>query len=138
MQTEPTANGADRVAGAILVGVGLGFGLPIPWALDRLRQTGDLPMTPWGFRAYSGPFEQLGTEPFTALAWCFAGVCAAEVVARTLLLRGDPRGAKLAAVITPPGVVLGLGFALPIYLASIPLRSGALLAGARTRRKRQS
>jgi hypothetical protein len=127
---------ADRLAAATLVLVGLGFGLPIPWALDRLAQTGELPMTPWGFRAYAGPFEQLGTDAFTALAWSFAGVCAVEVVAGSLLWRGDPRGARLAAAATPPGVALGLGFALPIYLASIPLRSAALLTGARTRQRR--
>jgi hypothetical protein len=65
-------------------------------------------------------------------------VCALEVVAGSMLWRGDRRGATVAVVATPPAVILGLGFALPIYLASIPLRSAALLAGVYARRGRQS
>jgi hypothetical protein len=115
----------------VLVAVGLGFGIPIPIVLDHLRRTGELPMTPWGFRAYSGPFEALGPERFGVLLWAFAAVCACDVVAGALTWRGDDRGPRLAAVATPPGIVLGLGFALPIYLASIPLRSVLLLMGRR-------
>ena len=88
-------------------------------------------MTPWGFRAFSGPFEALGPQAFTALLWAFGAVCAAEVVAGVFTWRGDPKGPRLAAVATIPGVGLGLGFALPIYLASIPLRTGLLLFGRR-------
>jgi len=113
------------------VAVGVGFAIPVPWAVRHLDETGELPMTPWGFRAYSGPFEALGPERFKALAWAFALVCLTDVIAGLLTWRGDRRGPRLAAVATPPGVVLGLGFALPIYLASIVLRSALLLAGRR-------
>ncbi len=122
---------ALRAAAAVLVAVGVGFGVPVPWVMRHLDETGELPMTPWGFRAYSGPFESLGPERFKALAWAFALVCLADVVAGLLTWRGDRRGPRLAAVATPPGVVLGLGFALPIYLASIVLRSLLLVAGRR-------
>jgi hypothetical protein len=122
---------ARRAAAAVLVAVGIGFGVPVPWAVDHIDRTGELPMTPWGFRAYSGPFETLGMERFKALAWAFAVVCALDVIAGILTWRGDPRGPRLAAATTPPGVVLGLGFALPIYLASIVVRSVLLIAGRR-------
>ncbi len=121
----------DRAAAAILIAIGLGFGIPTPFVLAYLARTGDLPMTPWGFRAMSGPFERLGPEAFTALGVAFAGVCAVDVVAGTLLWRGDGRGRTVAAAVTPAGVALGLGFALPFYLASIPLRSVPLLLGRR-------
>lgn len=88
-------------------------------------------MTPWGFRAYSGPFESLGPERFKLLAWAFALVCLTDVIAGVLTWRGDRRGPRLAAAATPPGVALGLGFALPIYLASVALRSILLIAGRR-------
>ena len=126
-----SVTGAHRAAAALLIAVGVGFGLPIPWAVDHLDRTGELPMTPWGFRAYSGPFEELGPERFKLLAWAFALVCLTEVIAGLLTWRGDRRGPRLAALATPPGVVLGLGFALPIYLASIVLRSLLLVAGRR-------
>src|SRR4029079_13747133 len=95
---------------------------PLPRGLANGPGTGELPMTPWGFRAMSGPFERLGPARFTACAWAFGAVCGGEVTAGVLIWRGDARGRRLAVALTPPGVVLGLGFALPIYLASIPLR----------------
>jgi hypothetical protein len=122
---------AQRAAAAVLVAIGLGFGIPTPIVLAHLARTGELPMTPWGFRALSGPFERLGPEAFTALGVAFAGICAIDVVAGTLTWRGDPRGARLAAATTIPGVALGLGFALPFYLASVPIRSVLLLRGRR-------
>lgn len=127
----PSVAGADRAAAVVLVAVGLGFGLPIPIVLDHLRRTGELPVTPFGFRAYSGPFEALGVPAFTALLGAFAAVCAVDVAAGFLTWRGDRRGPRLAAVATVPGAALGLGFALPFYLASIPIRSGLLLLGRR-------
>jgi hypothetical protein len=115
----------------VLVAVGIGFGVPVPIAVEHLDRTGELPMTPWGFRAYSGPFESLGPERFKVLAWAFALVCLADVIAGVLTWRGDRRGPRLAAVTTPPATILGLGFALPIYLASIGLRSVLLVLGRR-------
>jgi hypothetical protein len=122
---------AYSAAAAVLVAVGIGFGTPVPIVVDHLDRTGELPMTPWGFRAYSGPFESLGPERFKMLAWAFALVCLLDVLAGVLTWRGDRRGPRLAAIATPPGVVLGVGFALPIYLASIALRSLLLVTGRR-------
>jgi hypothetical protein len=122
---------AERGAAVVLASIGLGFGLAQPIVIEHLRRTGELPMTPWGFRAMSGPFERLGPDAFQALLVAFAAVCAADVAAGALVWRGDPRGARLAAVATPPGVVLGLGFALPFYLAAIPVWSALLVFGRR-------
>jgi hypothetical protein len=121
----------DRAAAAILIAIGLGFGLPTPVVLEHLRRTGELPMTPWGFRAMAGPFERLDRDAFIALLIAFGAVCAADVAAGAWIWRGDRRGRRLAAVATPPGVILGLGFALPFYLAAIPARSALLILGRR-------
>jgi hypothetical protein len=121
----------DRAAAAVLIAVGLGFGIPVPVVVDHLNRTGELPLTPWGFRAFSGPFEALGPTAFNALLWSFAAVCVTDVAAGALTWRGDGRGRRLAAVATPPGVILGLGFALPFYLAAVPLWSALLVAGRR-------
>ena len=43
------------------------FGVLMPAALYKLNRDGQLPLTPFGFRAYSGPFERLGNRGFTAL-----------------------------------------------------------------------
>lgn len=126
-----TPTDSERAAAVVLAAAGLGFGVPTPLVLDHLRRTGELPLTPWGFRAMSGPFERLGPEAFSALLVALGVVCAADVAAGVLVWRGDPRGRRLAAVATPPGIVLGFGFALPFYLAAIPLWSGLLLVRRR-------
>lgn len=131
--SRPSVPLPDRAAAATLVAVGLAFGVPIPVVVDHLRRTGELPMTPFGFRAYSGPFEALGPEAFEALVWAMAAVCAADVAAGGLTWRGDRRGPRLAAIATPAGLALGIGFALPFYLAAIPIWSVLLLAGRRKR-----
>jgi hypothetical protein len=122
---------AERAAAIALVATGLGFGLPTPLVLESLRRTGELPMTPFGFRAMSGPFERLGPDAFSALLVALAAVCATDVAAGILTWRGDRRGPRLAAAATPPGVVLALGFALPFYLAAVPIWSGLLIVGRR-------
>ena len=131
MGDPPTS--AERAAAIILIATGLGFGLPTPFVLEHFQRTGELPMTPFGFRAMSGPFERLGPEAFSALLVALTAACAADVAAGVLTWRGDRRGSRLAALATPPGVVLGLGFALPFYLAAVPLWSGLLLIGRRRR-----
>ena len=122
---------AQRIAAVTLIATGLGFGVPTPLVLAHLRRTGELPMTPFGFRAMSGPFERLGPRAFRALLIALGAVCAADVAAGTLTWRGDRRGPRLAAIATPPGLVLGLGFALPFYLAAVPIWSLLLWLGRR-------
>ena len=64
---------AIRAAAATYVVLGLGFGTGSVVTLVYLAREGELPMTPWGFRSMSGPFEELGPDAFTllgaALVW---------------------------------------------------------------------
>ena len=88
-------------------------------------------MTPFGFRSHSGPFEALGTAWLSVLGWLFVGVCAVETWAGWKLWLGQRRGATLGLLTTPLAVVLGSGFALPFYLASIPVRLVLQVIGRR-------
>jgi len=121
-----------RAAGAVYVATAVGFGVGAVWSLWSLGQHGELPMTPFGFRAFSGPFEAFGASRFTALGWLFVGVCAVESVAGVWLWRGERRGAAVGLATTPLALVLGAGFALPFYLIGIPIRLGLLAVGRRT------
>jgi hypothetical protein len=85
-------------------------------------------MTPWGFRAFSGPFEDLGQRRFAALGLAFVGVCAVDALAGIWLWRGRRRGARLGLAMTPIVLVLGSGFALPFLLVPAPIRAGLILA----------
>ena len=123
-----------RAGAAVCVASAVGFGAGAVWSLWRLGQDGELPMTPFGFRAFSGPFEALGTSRFTALGWLFVGVCAVQALAGILLWRGERRGATLGLAGTPLAVMLGAGFALPFYLVSIPIEAGLIALGRRTLR----
>ena len=124
---------ATRAAGAVFVATGVGFGVGAVISLVYLARYGELPMTPFGFRALSGPFEGLGTAWFSALGWAFAGVCAVESLAGWKMWYGRQGGATVGLMTTPLAVVLGLGFALPFYLASIPVRLVLLALGRRDR-----
>ena len=111
-----------------------GFGISMPIALAHLARTGELPMTPWGFRAFSGPFERLGEERFSTLGWALVGVCGLEVVAGIWLWQGRRRGARLGLAVTPFALALGSGFALPFLLLPAPIRAALVVAGRRSLR----
>ena len=123
-----------RAAGVTYIALGLGFGVGALVALASLARDGELPMTPWGFRALSGPFERLGAQPFMALGLGLAGICALDVVAGVWLWQGRKRGANLGLATTVPAVALGAGFALPFLLVGVPIRVALVLAGRRTLR----
>lgn len=131
---EPSRSPAVRAAAVLYVALGVGFGVGGAVALDHLTRHGELPMTPWGFRALSGPFERLGVERFSALGWALVGVCALDMIAGLWLWQGRRRGARLGLATTPPALFLGAGFALPFLLAGIPLRVALVLLGRRTLR----
>ena len=127
--------GSIRAAALMHVALGVGFGLGTAIALRHHARTGELPMTPWGFRALAGgPFERLAPDQFAALAWVLIGVCALDVVAGTWLWQGRRRGAALGLATAPLAFALGMGFALPFLLAGVPLRAGLTLAGRRNLR----
>jgi hypothetical protein len=123
-----------RAAGAVYVANAVGFGVGAIWTLWYLGQHGELPMTPFGFRAFSGPFEALGTATLAAVGWTFVGLCVLEALAGFWLCRGERRGATVGLATTPLAVVLGAGFALPLYLISIPVRLALLALGRGTLR----
>ena len=125
---------ATRAAATVYVATGIGFGVGTVISLVYLARNGELPMTPFGFRSLSGPFEGLGTAWLSVLGWLFVGVCAVETWAGWKLWLGQRRGATLGLMTTPFSVVLGLGFALPFYLVSIPIRLGLQAIGWRDRR----
>ena len=97
--------------------------------LLHFARHGELPVTPWGFRSMSGPFEGLGAERFSMLGWSFVAVCALDTLAGFLLWQGRRRGARLGMVTSPLAFILGLGFALPFLLVGVPIRLGLTWAG---------
>jgi len=120
---------ALRVAGAIYLVLGIGFGAGAVVALLNFARHGELPMTPWGFRSMSGPFEGLGAARFSMLGWSFVAVCAMDALAGIWLWEGRRRGARLGMVTSPLAFMLGLGFALPFLLVGVPIRLGLTWAG---------
>ena len=123
---------AIRVAATFYVLLGLGFGVGTVVTLNHFAREGELPLTPWGFRALSGPFEGLGPDAFTGLGWALVGVCLLDVLAGTWLWQGRRRGAWLGLATTPLALGLGTGFALPFLLAGVPIRVALVLAGRRS------
>jgi hypothetical protein len=104
-------------------------------ALEHRRREGELPMTPWGFRAFAGgPFDDLTPEQFTVLGSAFVGVCIANVIAGRWLWQGRRQGAALSLATSPAAFALGIGFALPLLLAGLPICVALVVAGRRTLR----
>jgi hypothetical protein len=117
-----------RIAAPLFI-LDAGFAVTTPFVLSHLRRHGELPMTPWGFRALAGPFERLGEEAFTALGWALVVVCTLDTVAGIWLWQGRRRGASLGLVMTPVGLALAGGFALPFLAAALLIRAPLVLVG---------
>jgi len=111
-----------------------GFAVTTPITLGHLARTGELPMSPFGFRSLSGPFEQFGQEAFTALGWALVAVCTLDVLAGSWLWQRKRRGAKLGLATTPIAFTLAIGFALPFFILVVPVRIGLVLADWRSLR----
>jgi hypothetical protein len=125
---------AIRISAVLYLMLGVGFGVGTVITLAHLARTGELPMTPWGFRSLSGPFEELGPDPFTALGWALVGGCVLDIVTGAWLWQGRRRGAWLGLATTPLTLLLGAGFALPFLLVGAPLRASFIVAGWRSLR----
>ena len=92
-------------------------------------------MTPFGFRSLSGgPFESLGSGRFMALIWALVGVCAFDALTAAWLWRGRRRGAAAGLASAPGALALGVGFALPLLLANLPIRLALIWLGRRSLR----
>ena len=134
--TDPSSarqvSAATRAAGLLSALLGLAFGTAMVISLGRLTQGGDLPMTPFGFRAFAGgPFDRLPADAFSALGGLLVGTSVLDVVAGAWLWSGQQRGARLALATSPVSLALSIGFALPFLLIGVPLRAGLILAGRR-------
>jgi hypothetical protein len=121
-----------RAAAAMYAVLGVGFGVGAVLTLAHYARHGELPMTPWGFRSMSGPFEELGQQRFIALGWALVGVCILDVLAGIWLWQGKRRGALLGLATSPLAFALGVGFALPFLLAGVPIRAALVLAARRS------
>jgi hypothetical protein len=122
-----------RIA-ALLFIADAGFGIAMPLTLAHLARTGELPMSPFGFRSFSGPFESLGRDAFTGLGWGLVAVCALDVLSGIWLWQGKRRGATLGLATTPFALALGIGFALPFLLLLAPIRAALVVSGWRNLR----
>lgn len=115
-------------AAAVSFMLDAGFAAAMPLALVHLARHRELPMTPWGFRAFDGPFVQLGPGRFTALGVGLIAVCSLNVAAGAWLWQGKRRGATLGLALTPATLALAAGFALPFLLIPVPVRAALVLA----------
>ena len=107
--------GSIRIAAALTVFVALGFGLPVPWVIERLRRTGALPTFFDLFPLYGGPaFARMSHTTFSVLLASFAVVLALDLVAGWLLWKGDRAGAVLTLALVPVEAAYWAAFALPI------------------------
>jgi hypothetical protein len=125
---------ATRSAATLFVFIGLSFGASVPFVLAHLARHGKLPMSPFGWRLMDGPVSQLGPGPFTSLGWALVSVSALDVLAGRWLWQGRRRGLVLGLATTIPAFALGVGFALPLLLVGVPIRTALALAGSRTLR----
>ena len=121
-EASPRVDGAVKGASLAYILPALAFGIPTPFVLRHLVQTGELPMTPFGFRSHSGPFEAVGQAGFVALGIVLMGSCLIDALAGAWLWRGRRRGAILGVAATPLALVMAYGFAFPFLLAAIPIR----------------
>jgi len=117
-----------KAAGLAYVLPALGFGLPTPFVLWHLVRRLELPMTPFGFRSHSGPFEDLGRARFVGLGFVLMASCLIDAVAGLWLWRGRRRGAIAGVAATPLTLLMSYGFAFPFLLLAIPIRLGLTIA----------
>ena len=115
-------HGSAKAAGLAYILPALGFGIPTPFVLWHLARTRELPMTPFGFRSHSGPFEALGQDTFIALGFVLIGSCLLDFIAGAWLWGGRRRGAILGVAATPLTLAMTIGFAFPFLLVAIPIR----------------
>ena len=123
-----------RIAALIYVVLGLGFAAGTVWTLWHLDRTGELPMTPWGFRSLDGPVVQLGPERFKLLCWALIATSSLDALAGAWLWQGRQRGATLGMATSPVTFLLAAGFALPFLLVGVPARLILTVAGRRSLR----
>lgn len=128
----PSPTRAIRAAAGLEAALAATFGVASAWAVAHLRNHGELPMTPFGFRALSGPFEALGQRTFELLGAALVVTCAVDLLAAMLLWQGRRVGYVLGLVVAVPQFALALGFALPFLIAGLPVRVALAVIGRRS------
>ncbi len=112
-----------RVAAALALFSGFGFGLPGLYAIWNMMQGRGIAYI-MGLPTYGeGTFENIGIKTTIPLLVGFVLVCAAECVAGWMLWIGDKGGAVLALALLPVELTFWIGFSLPF---------GPIFAAART------
>src|ERR1700756_2507935 len=103
-----------RIASALLIFDGVGFGVFAVPAIVRVLQHRPIPIV-FGFPAYGGgPFERVGLKSTVPLLAAFLLVDILEIVAGALVWQGSKGGAILGFVLIPWVAFFWWGFALPI------------------------
>ena len=124
--------GSIRIAAALTMFVALGFGLPAPWVILRLRRTGALPTFFDLFPLYGGPaFARVSHTTFSMMLGSFAVVLALDLIAGWLLWKGDRAGAVLTLALVPVEAVYWAAFALPIPPVMAVVRIALIAVGWR-------
>jgi hypothetical protein len=126
------ARTAARAAGFLQIALAAGFGIGAIVTARHLQAHDELPMTPFGFRAFSGPFEAIGKEGFLALLAGMAAISAVDAAAGAELVRGRRIGLRLGILTAIPSFALSVGFLLPIMLVGVPIRLALSLVGRRS------
>ena len=117
-----------KIAGALSLLLGLGFGIPCALAIRRFAETGEV-WTLFGFPTYGhGPFERIGIPTSIPLLTGFLVVCIAEVVLAVLLWTGARHAAIASYALLPIEFAFWIGFALPFGPALGLARTILLLA----------
>ena len=116
------SSGEARAAALSYILPAIGFGIPTPFVLRYLARTHELPMTPFGFRSHSGPFEALGRDRFIGLGAMLMVSCLIDALAGAWLWRGRRHAAILGIGATPLTLLMAYGFAFPFLFLAIPVR----------------
>ena len=116
------STGLTKAASLSYVLPALAFGIPTPFVMAYLARNGELPMTPFGFRAHDGPFAQAGQDAFMAAGAVLIISAAIDTIAGALVWRGAARGAVLGLAATPLTLAMTIGFAFPLLFVAIPVR----------------
>lgn len=121
-----------RLAGALALFVGLGFGIPGVFGLQHFASTGDV----WqflGFPTYGdGPFASAGLQTSIGLLVGFVVVCAAEVGVGLSLVAGWAPALWIQFALVPFELAYWWGFALPFgFMLGAARVAVAMLASTR-------
>ncbi len=132
---------SHRVLALIYAVPGVGCAVATLAILLYHRESGELPMTPFGWRLLGGPYPEIGTDRLTplgwALAWILIAVSIVDVLIGRWLWQGRLRGALLALVMAPLSFTLGWLFALPYLIVMAPLRAIASVVAWRDLRAKR-